>query len=102
MKNPDGISIYYSRNMMCDLFNELETMPQPLFNFLTMLQFTCAALEETPAERKDRVEDFLKLLEARTPDDDTRNEHEERLKRITAYFEEYLFDGDSLSDGEDW
>lgn len=100
MNNPDGITIYYSRDLICDLFDELETMPQPLFEFLSTLQMYGEALEETPAERKDRVTNFLKYLEDRTPDDDTRNEYEERLKRITSYFEEYL--NIDLEDGEDW
>ena len=90
MKTPDGITICYSRDLMCELFDELETMPQEVFNFLNVLQMSCKALEETPEERAERVENFLKYLESRTPDDERQTEYKARLNRLTAYLLEEL------------
>ena len=87
MKNPDGIKICYSREAMLSLFDVevLETIPQPLFDFLTMLQMSCAAIEETPEERAERVDNFLKYIESRIPDDD-----QKRFDRFSSYLEELL------------
>lgn len=85
MKNPDGITIYYSRDLMCELFDDLETMPQELFNFLNVLQISCKALEETPEERAERVDNFLKYIESRITDDD-----QARFDRFSSYLEELL------------
>lgn len=89
MKDPDRIKIYYSREAMLSLFDVevLETIPQPLFDFLTMLQMSCAAIEETPEERVERVDNFLKYIESRIPDDD-----QKRFDRFTSYLEELLND----------